>query len=754
MNNRVHKYLLRFICFVLCGSLLTAVLAMSVSSHSVAPQQVTAFLSAPYYGSTWVSSIFDHDTRARYILALTGIIADRDSCPCIAPQPCQHPTFASAYYSCDINDYLYYNGHNGVDYVLRYDYVRAAAPGTVARANWANTNHQASYGLHVRIDHDINGDHNTDYQTIYGHMSVLRVYMGDEIPADADEFVRIIGISGNTGNSSGPHLHFEVRDATGTAVDPYGPNRNLDHKLWIEQPSIAPHVIYTSGSRPLAVPPIVEDEPGYITIDDGNTGFVENPAGCWTVNNTFGWSGDYRHRDVPDGDCTARWNFPSNHPGRYHVFIHIPNDNVPLNNRDVTVDAARYTISHTASLLRPWDKDEDIAVVDQWVHPNDYHTSRWVYAGSYYFDTNQYGTDCVLLESETLSATGTLAADAVRFAPVVYRIYLPLVMKRWPPIPYTPVLNSIYNPDNAGNYTVSWNPADLADTYTLQEATNANFSGAVTRYTGASTSWSATGKAVNTYYYRVKATNSWGDSGWSNVEQTTVLPPAGWQTIASQDFEGAFPGEWSVFDNNGATGGEYYWDDRTCQSYAGSYSGWGVGGGAQGAALACGSDYPHDAYSWLYYGPFDLEDVIAGELVFKLWLYTELDNDYVSYVASVDGVHFNGGYRISGNTQGWDEVTLNLAEVPNMGNLLGESQVWVAIIFSSNSSVNYAEGGYVDDVVIRKCFRGPCPSGDRSVDIYPKSWTLEHCDVVASSGSRYGNMVKRRQTWPSHIQQS
>lgn len=124
-------------------------------------------------------------------------------------------------------------------------------------------------------------------------------------------------------------------------------------------------------------------------------------------------------------------------------------------------------------------------------------------------------------------------------------------------------------------------------------------------------------------------------------------------------------------------------------------------------------NYPHDAYSWLYYGPFDLEDVIAGELVFKLWLYTELDNDYVSYVASVDGVHFNGGYRISGNTQGWDEVTLNLAEVPNMGNLLGESQVWVAIIFRSNGSVNYAEGGYVDDVVIRECFRGPCPSGSR-----------------------------------------
>ena len=371
------------------------------------------------------------------------------------------------------------------------------------------------------------------------------------------------------------------------------------------------------------------------------------------------------------------------------------------------------TLSVIRSLSRPWDKTEDIAVVNQWVYPNDYHTSNWVYLGSYYFDTNQYGTDYVLLESETLSATGTLAADAVRFAPVVYRVYLPLVVKRWPPIPDVPVLNPIHNPDEDGNYTVSWQAAYLAETYTLQEATNPNFSGAVTRYSGTGLSWVASDKPVNTYYYRVRASNSWGDSGWSNVQQVTVLPPAGWQTIASQDFEGAFPGEWEVFDNNGATGGEYYWDDRTCRAYAGSWSGWGVGDGAQGAGLSCGSHYPNDAYSWLYYGPFDLEDAVAGELVFKLWLYSEPYNDYVAYVASVDGVHFPGGYEVSGNSHGWDAVTLNLANVPNLGNLLGESQVWVAIIFRSNGSVNYAEGGYVDDVVIRECFRGPCPSGNR-----------------------------------------
>ncbi len=319
------------------------------------------------------------------------------------------------------------------------------------------------------------------------------------------------------------------------------------------------------------------------------------------------------------------------------------------------------------------------------------------------------------METETWdSRPGTLTADAVRFVPVVYRTYLPLVMKRWPPIPDAPVLNAIDNPDNDGNYTVSWQAAYLADTYTLQEATNPGFAGAVTRYSGTGTSWSAVDQPVGTYYYRVRASNSWGDSDWSNVRQTTVLPPAGWQTITSQDFEGTFPGAWLVGDGNGTSYGEYYWGKRICRPYAGSYSGWGVGGGADGAALSCGSDYPHDADGWMVYGPFSLGDAIEGELRFKLWLNTELYNDHVNYLASIDGDHFYG-YRISGYTGGWDDVVLDLTDVPTLTNLMGEPQVWVALIFSSDGSVSYPEGGYVDDVVLRECQREPCPGGSRTI---------------------------------------
>ncbi|HQE94222.1 MAG TPA: peptidoglycan DD-metalloendopeptidase family protein, partial [Anaerolineae bacterium] len=430
MNDRTRRHLLRFVFVMLCGLTATATLATPASSRSAAPQQATAFLSAPYYGSTWLSSIFDHDVRPNHILAFTGAAAHENNCPCqpLPPEPppnpnCSRPNFPSAYLSCDIRRYLYYDGHNGIDYVLRYAYVRAAAPGTVARANWADPNHQVSYGLHVRIDHDLNGDRITDYQTIYGHMSVLQVRQNDEIPAGADEFARIIGISGNTGDSTGPHLHFEVRNAAGTPVDPYGPDRNPDHKLWIERPPIAPHVIYTSGDRPLTAPPIDESEPGAFTVDDGDAGFVENPAGCWTVDTTLGWTGDHRWRNVPLGDpgnCTATWNFPGT-PGRYNVFVYVPNNHA-------TTDAAQYTIRHTESPDRPWSKQSALARVNQLAYPNTYHLSSWVYVGTYYFN-NQYGTDYVRLEAQPLDpiADTMVAADAVRFAPVVYRTYLPLV---------------------------------------------------------------------------------------------------------------------------------------------------------------------------------------------------------------------------------------------------------------------------------------------------------------------------------------
>jgi C1A family cysteine protease len=112
-----------------------------------------------------------------------------------------------------------------------------------------------------------------------------------------------------------------------------------------------------------------------------------------------------------------------------------------------------------------------------------------------------------------------------------YLIYLPLVLKRWPPIPDTPVLNAISNDDGDGDYAVTWNTAYLAEAYTLQEATDPAFSSPTTRYTGSGTSWNASSKSAGTYYYRVRASRSWNGqtlySAWSNIRSVVVQPPVG-----------------------------------------------------------------------------------------------------------------------------------------------------------------------------------------------------------------------------------
>jgi hypothetical protein len=71
-------------------------------------------------------------------------------------------------------------------------------------------NSKTGYGLHVRIQ-------GSQYLAIYGHFSEIRVKQGDKIPEGQP-----IGLTGNTGFSTGPHLHFELRTSTGvlTCFDP------------------------------------------------------------------------------------------------------------------------------------------------------------------------------------------------------------------------------------------------------------------------------------------------------------------------------------------------------------------------------------------------------------------------------------------------------------------------------------------------------------------------------------------------------
>ncbi len=113
-------------------------------------------------------------------------------------------------------------------------------------------------------------------------------------------------------------------------------------------------------------------------------------------------------------------------------------------------------------------------------------------------------------------------------------VYLPLVMKRWPPVPYPPDLDPIYLYSlEYGNYVVSWDSAELADTYRLEEANNDNFSNPQDWHVTGNSRLFPAKTSCGIYYYRVQGYNNWGYGSYSNIESFNVpiefthVPPCG-----------------------------------------------------------------------------------------------------------------------------------------------------------------------------------------------------------------------------------
>lgn len=93
--------------------------------------------------------------------------------------------------------------HNGIDLRCKFQDVYAMLPGYVKEVGYGNS----GYGNFVVIDHG-------DIECKYGHLQRIKVTKGEVIEAG-----RVVGISGSTGKSTGPHLHICI-SKNGQSVNP------------------------------------------------------------------------------------------------------------------------------------------------------------------------------------------------------------------------------------------------------------------------------------------------------------------------------------------------------------------------------------------------------------------------------------------------------------------------------------------------------------------------------------------------------
>ena len=113
--------------------------------------------------------------------------------------PLAHPNLTSSY------GYRWGRLHAGLDFGTPVGTpLRAMSTGTVVKAGAAQ-----GYGLKVEIRY-WNG-----VVSYYGHMSSIAVKVGQKVAPGT-----IVGASGNTGHSTGPHLHLEIHPGGGDAIDP------------------------------------------------------------------------------------------------------------------------------------------------------------------------------------------------------------------------------------------------------------------------------------------------------------------------------------------------------------------------------------------------------------------------------------------------------------------------------------------------------------------------------------------------------
>uniref|UniRef100_UPI0021490AD8 M23 family metallopeptidase n=1 Tax=Tahibacter caeni TaxID=1453545 RepID=UPI0021490AD8 len=223
-------------------------------------------------------------------------------------------------YACGARTYDDTHGYNhaGTDYFLwPFPWLTmddgviaavAAAPGIVAGRSDGHPDRSCAMGdlpwnaVYLR--------HDDGSVTWYGHLR--RGSLTDKQIGDAVEAGEYLGLVGSSGSSTGPHLHFELHDATGRVVDPRHGDCNAEPERWsppqaYEDPAINTLSLHTQ-------------EPEWLSCGDGSEGatqehtYASDAIAPGTTFHALASFRDQRRGDVatfalqrPDGSEFARW---------------------------------------------------------------------------------------------------------------------------------------------------------------------------------------------------------------------------------------------------------------------------------------------------------------------------------------------------------------------------------------------------------------------------------------------------------------
>ncbi len=205
----------------------------------------------------------------------------------------------------------------------------------------------------------------------------------------------------------------------------------------------------------------------------------------------------------------------------------------------------------------------------------------------------------------------------------------------------------------------------------------------------------------------------------------------GWETVVADDFEGDWPGPWRAFDYDAASGRDL-WGPVACKpggALSGTTALWCSAAGDQ---PICGPNYDNDMWAWLTFGPLTLRNAVEAEVEFNFVSQSELDFDSLRFLVSADGIEFSG-LTYSGTTpdypSAWLNHTMDLSDVPFLGDLTGEPHVWFAVLFGSDYENNAHGGAYVDDIAIRRNVVDECSAAQVTPDdgtevCFPATFTL------------------------------